>query len=125
MLPAVVIECVLVDRRDCRPDAAIMVPPGQGDLEIHYTDLSSTAPEYVRFRYRLDNLDADWTDAGTRSAAYYSHLPPGRYTFRVMAANRDGRWNTAGVATLPFQVLPPFYARWWFTALALTVAGGS
>ena len=60
----------------------------------------------------------------TRRAAYYSHLPPGRYTFRVMAANRDGRWNTAGVAALPFEVLPPFYRRWWFTILAVAAASG-
>jgi ligand-binding sensor domain-containing protein/signal transduction histidine kinase len=124
VLPPVVIERVLVDRSDRDLRAAIAVRPGQGDVEIHYTGLSFTAPEYVRFRYKLDDLDRDWTDAGTRRAAYYSHLPAGRYTFRVMAANRDGVWNTAGVATLGFQVLPPFYETWWFTTLAVAVVGG-
>jgi signal transduction histidine kinase len=124
VLPPVVIEQVLVDREARQPGAPIVIPPGQRDVEIHYTGLSFTAPEYVRFRYRLNDLDQDWIDAGTRRVAYYSHLPPGRYGFSVMAANRDGVWNTAAVATLGFQVLPPFYDTWWFRALAVAGVSG-
>jgi hypothetical protein len=43
----------------------------------------------------LDGFDRDWTDAGARRVAYYTNIPPGRYTFRVQAANNDGVWNTA------------------------------
>jgi signal transduction histidine kinase len=120
----VVIEQVLVGRRDRDLRVPIVVPPGQGALEIHYTGLSFTAPEYVRFRYRLAGLEEEWTDAGTRRTAYYSHLPAGHYTFNVMAANRDGVWGGGAVASLPFQVLPPFYETWWFTTLAAAFVGG-
>ena len=78
----------------------------------------------MRFRYKLADLDADWTDAGTRRTAYYSYLPPGRYTFRVMAADRDGVWNPAGAATMALEVLPPFYQTWWFTILVVAGLGG-
>jgi ligand-binding sensor domain-containing protein/signal transduction histidine kinase len=118
VVPPVAIEQVLVNREERSPGTEVVVPPGPAALEIRYTGLSFTAPEHVRFRYRLADLDEDWTDAGTRRTAYYSHLPPGRYTFSVMAANRDGVWNTAGVATQPLRVLPPFYRTWWSTALA-------
>ena len=55
-------------------------------------------------------------EAGARRTAYYSYLPPGDYTFRVIAANRDGVWNTEG-RSLRIRVLPPFYRRWWFLTL--------
>ena len=56
-------------------------------------------------------------DAGTRRTAYYSHTPPGKYNFRVIAANRDGIWNEQG-KSLQITVLAPFYRTWWFLTLA-------
>jgi signal transduction histidine kinase len=45
----------------------------------------------------------------------YSRLPPGTYTFQVMASSSDGIW-TDPVSSAPFTVLPRFYRTWWFTA---------
>jgi ligand-binding sensor domain-containing protein/signal transduction histidine kinase len=98
-------------------DGGLDVPPGAGDLEIQYTGLSFAAPERVRFRYRLAGLDEHWIDAGTRRTAYYSHLPPGRYTFTVLASNGDGLWNGTG-ATLQVRIIPPFYRTRTFFILA-------
>jgi len=120
--PPVVIEQVLVDRREQDQRQAIQVPPA-GDLEIHYTGLSFSQPESVRFKYKLSGLDVNWTDAGARRTAYYSHLPAGRYTFTVIAANPEGMWNLTG-ASIGFEVVPPFYRTWQFLTLAtLGVAG--
>jgi signal transduction histidine kinase len=66
----------------------------------------------------LEGLDREWVEANTRRTAYYSHLPPGRYTFKVIAANSDGVWNTQG-QSLSIAVLPPFYRTWWFLLLAI------
>lgn len=93
------------------------IQPEQIYVEIHYSGLSFIQPELVRFKYKLENSDGDWIDAGTRRTAYFSHLPPGTYVFRVLAANRDGVWNTEG-ARLEIIVLPPFYRTWWFWILA-------
>src|SRR5207248_7713871 len=48
---------------------------------------------------------------------FRSHLPPGNYHFRVLAANRDGVWNEQGAA-LEITVLPQFWQTWWFLLLA-------
>ncbi len=84
--PPVVIERVLADGHavDLRQD--VTAPPGPGDLEIHYTGLSYVAPEQVRFKYKLDGYDEAWQEVGTRRVAYYTNIPPGRYTFRVQAS---------------------------------------
>ena len=123
--PPVVIESFLLDREPVVPvpfDRPLRIAPGRGTFEIGYTSLSFVNPEHVRFRYRLDGLDDDWIDARNRRTAYYSHVPPGRYTFTVIAANSDGVWNTTG-SSLQVVVLPPFYRTWWFVTLMLSGGG--
>ncbi|HEY8460316.1 MAG TPA: ATP-binding protein, partial [Blastocatellia bacterium] len=124
--PPVVIESFLLDRTPVAPlefDRPIRIAPEWENFEIEYTALSFVNSERIRFRYKLEGLDQDWTEAGTRRAAYYSYVPPGQYIFRVTAANSDGVWNTEG-QSLRVIVLPPFYLTWWFVALAATGAVG-
>ena len=121
--PRVVIENCLLQREEVNCRQKIEIRPGQDNFEIHYTGLSLIKSEQVRFKYMLEGLDPGWIDAATRRVAYYSYLPPGTYTFKVIAANSDGVWNTDG-ATLSIVVIPPFWRTWWFLSLsALIVAG--
>jgi signal transduction histidine kinase/ligand-binding sensor domain-containing protein len=119
--PPVVIEDCILDGRStpCRP--RLSIAPGNQDLEIHYTALSFIRSDDIRFKYKLDGLDRDWVEAGTRRTAYYSHMPPGNYMFRVIAANSDGIWNRRG-QDIAVIVLPPFYETWWFALLAFASA---
>ena len=121
--PPVVIEDCLLQRKNVDCHQAIEIHPGQENFEVHYTGLSLSKSDQVRFKYRLEGLDRDWVEAGTRRVAYLSYLPPGKYTFKVIAANSDGIWNTEG-ATLSIIVLPPFWRTWYFATLAaLAIAG--
>lgn len=84
----------------------IVVPAGAGRLvEIHYTACSFTLPTRTRFRYRLEGLETEWTEADTRRTAYYTDLRPGRYRFVVEACNSRGVWSESP-ATLAL-VHPP------------------
>jgi signal transduction histidine kinase len=105
------------------PQSAIRISPQQDNFEIQYAALSFINSENLRFKYKLEGADYDWVDAGTRRTAYFSHLSPGEYTFRVIAANADGVWNLTG-ASLRITVVPPFWRTWWFiTLVALGVVG--
>ncbi len=120
--PPVVIEQALIDKAALAPRGEVEVNPGRGDLEFHYTGLSFVAPEKVEFKYLLEGYDETWVEAGTRRVAYYTSIPPGRYTFRVIAANNEGVWNETGAA-FTFYLRPHFYQTGWFyalTALSLT-----
>jgi ligand-binding sensor domain-containing protein/signal transduction histidine kinase len=120
--PPVVIEQVVVDDKPVEKTATIELPAGTYRLEFHYTGLSFIAPEKVHFKYRLEGLDQNWVDAGSRRTAYYTSIPPGHYTFHVLAANNDGVWNEAG-ATVSFYLRPRFYQTVWFYVALLAVAG--
>jgi ligand-binding sensor domain-containing protein/signal transduction histidine kinase len=95
----------------------LRIPPGKHRIELRYTGLSFSAPERVRFRYRLEGLDPDWVEAGMRRTAFYSYVPPGEYHFRVIACNSDGVWNETG-ATMALTVEPHFWQVRWFIGLA-------
>lgn len=116
--PQVVIGSAIVDTQAVSLHSGLRLEPGQVNLEINYAGLSYINPELVKFRYKLEGLDDDWVDAGGRRTAYYSHLPPGTYSFKVIAANRDGVWNQEG-ASIPITVVPPFWRTWWFASLVV------
>ncbi len=121
--PPVIIESSLVDRVPIDIKNAIRLKPGDENLEIQYTALSLVNSERIKFKYRLEGLDRAWVEAGSRRIAYYPHVPPGKYKFRVIAANSDGIWNTKG-GTVAVVVIAPFYRTWWFAVILLMVATG-
>jgi signal transduction histidine kinase len=107
------IESVIVDRTAFSPKDSLRFPPNPRDLQIDYTSPSLSVPQKVKFRYRLEGFEPDWHDVGARRQAFYTDLPPGQYSFRVVAANMDGVWNEDG-ATLNFSIAPAYYQTTWF-----------
>ncbi|WP_158942246.1 two-component regulator propeller domain-containing protein [Granulicella sp. S190] len=99
------------------------ISPGLHRITFAYTAPSNTAPEQIRFRYRLAGWDRQWIDAGTERVVSYTGLPPGRYTFQVVATNREGVSN--GVAAIAALQLQPFFwqTRWFLAFVILAVVG--
>jgi signal transduction histidine kinase len=91
----------------------IKIPPGRGDLEFDYTALTFQSPQDTQFKYKLEGVNNDWVDAGTRRVAFYNNVAPGRHRFRVMASNKDGAWNERGAGVI-FTIEPHFWQSWWW-----------
>ncbi len=119
-VPSVVIEAATANDRRQVVDSPGDAPPGSGALEVHFAALSFAAPERVHFRYKLEGHDANWIDAGSRRAAYYTNLPPGTYTFRVLASNNDGIWNAQGAA-FPITLRPYIWQTVWFQTVGVLI----
>jgi signal transduction histidine kinase len=116
-VPPVVIEEVQINGGPVAPRDGLFFSSQTERFQFHYTALSFTAPDKVRFRHRMDGVDADWVEAGANRQAVYSQLKPGSYRFQVIAANNDGVWNLRG-ATLSFTVEPVFWQTRWFAVVA-------
>lgn len=114
--PLVAIEQVSVDEKNMPLDGPIEIAPGHTRFSFRYAGLSFVAPQKVRFKYRLSGFDHSWIDAGTRRVAYYTNVPPGKYTFQVLAANNDGVWSAVPAAVV-FRLEPYFYQTYWFYLL--------
>ncbi len=124
VLPRVVIEQVLVDGREVRNSGHLVAPPGEGKLEINYSAIRLRSQERIRFRYRLEGFDSDWTEALSARTAYYTSLPPGQYQFRVQAFEMNMPEKVTE-ASLPIEWRPHLYRSAWFLALcALLMVGG-
>ncbi|HEY4247924.1 MAG TPA: two-component regulator propeller domain-containing protein [Lacunisphaera sp.] len=125
LAPPVVVESMWVDGRALEhggpAQSKLKLPPSHERMEFRYTALSFSAPSKVLFKYRLEGLDNRWIEAGDKRAASYSHLPPGNYSFHVIACNNDGVWNTQG-DSLDFAVAPFYWQTWWFRILAVLLA---
>lgn len=67
--PPVTIRSVVADDRMYTARAAPAIPALTWTIRIHYTALSLTIPERVRFRHRLAGCETSWHDAGTRRSA--------------------------------------------------------
>jgi ligand-binding sensor domain-containing protein/signal transduction histidine kinase len=127
--PLVMIESVKIDGREQKTNAlssawaeSVIVPPGHEQLEINYTALNFSAPDAVRFKYRLEGRDTAWTEAHAERVANYSNLSPGHYQFHVIALNEDGVPNETG-GMLDITVQPQFWQTWWFRAAGILFLG--
>ena len=119
--PIVVVKSVAAGNARHLPSERIDLPALTTSLQIDYTATNMAVPSRIRFRNRLEGVDPDWQDAGTRRQAFYTNLHPGNYRFQVIAANEDGVWNTTG-ASVNFVIAPAWYQTTWFKALCALVA---
>ncbi len=120
--PSVIIEDVTIEREKANFAEGIKIEPFQRNIEINFTGISLIKSEQIKFKYKLEGHDKDWIDAGTRRTAFYSYLPPGKYNFRVIAANSEGVWNEAG-AEIKLNMMPYLYQTKLFVLLcALGIA---
>ncbi|TDR48872.1 diguanylate cyclase/phosphodiesterase with PAS/PAC sensor(s) [Tahibacter aquaticus] len=96
------------------------IPQAERLLRFEFAALDYSAPETNRFAWKLDGFDEDWIEGGTRHDVSYTNLDPGDYRFRVRsAASRDGK---AQESSLPFEIVPPWWASLWMKLIYAGIA---
>ncbi|QIB52328.1 sensor histidine kinase [Pseudomonas sp. OIL-1] len=119
---AVTIKSLTADGADLDiSNASVRLSAAPEKLVITYSALNLSAPETMRFQYRLDGHNSEWVDAGRSRQATFPHLRPGDYEFQVRALGANGRLNLP-LATLTVSIPQVFYLRPEFllmSALAL------
>ncbi|MBN8705411.1 MAG: response regulator [Bacteroidetes bacterium] len=124
-IPTVLIENMIAGKTVYSGQNEITLEPGNDKLEFHFIGFNFQAPLKVRYKYKLIGFDAEWTFTETRRTAFYTNLPPGTYTFQVLASNPEGIWNETG-ASLTFTLKPHFWETiWFYLFLALLISGSA
>jgi signal transduction histidine kinase/ligand-binding sensor domain-containing protein len=116
--PPIVLEEAWANKLALAQNGRTSVPPGNNTFDFRFTALSFSAPEKLRFEYRLEPFDKEWVDARTQRTAHYTNMDPGEYSFHVLAVNNYGIWSDQE-ASVRFVLLPHFYQRNWFRALCV------
>ena len=121
--PEVRLEQVRVQNQLVALAPQLVLAPGRQDLDFRFTVFAPEAPQRVPVRYRLEGVEEDWVPAEGRRSALYTRLPPGKYRFHVMVADRDGLWREPG-AVQEVVLQPWFHQTVWFYLLCVLGVGG-
>jgi ligand-binding sensor domain-containing protein/signal transduction histidine kinase len=99
---------------------AIELEAHQNQLQVDFFSISAVSP--VRYQYKLEGADRDWSAPTAQRSVTFASLSPGRYRFAVRAISADGLMSAAP-ASVAFHIAPPVWLRWWFlTGMVVPVA---
>ena len=104
--------------------SAIQLEPEYNIFGLEFVVPNFLAGTKNTFSYTLDGFDNEWYTTD-KNGVGYSNLAPGKYTFRVKAANNNGKWSLKE-NQLEIEILPHWYNTWWaktiFIVLVLAIA---
>jgi ligand-binding sensor domain-containing protein/signal transduction histidine kinase len=97
--------------------APLQLEPERNNIDIQFVGLSFRGENKLKYQYRLEGVDADWSMTSDQREVNYARLTHGHYRFTVRAVT-DGGTTSVQPATFEFEILRPIYLRWWFVTLA-------
>jgi signal transduction histidine kinase/ligand-binding sensor domain-containing protein len=97
----------------------LVLPYNENHLTFSVKGISLSNPDKVRYKYKLEGFEKDWSLETNESFFTYSNLPPGSYTFMAIAKNAQGIWSEVPVK-FRFYIESPFWKTWWFSSLSVT-----
>jgi signal transduction histidine kinase/ligand-binding sensor domain-containing protein len=123
--PAIVhIESVSADGSPIVAAAPLRVSASRVRIRFDYLALSLSAPQRVKYRYRLDGFDHAWSDPTSERNTTYMNLPPRFYRFRLIASNSEGIWNSSETS-IDMEVVPAFWQTWAFRVSIVVVCAAA
>jgi len=118
--PLTHISGIQVNYKERPMNQGLKLTYNEKSVQFDYYSICLTNPDLVRYKVRLDGADEVWRVVDDQTRAFYPALPPGKYTFNVLARNSQGIWNSKPVS-FHFVIKPPFYKTWWFVLLAIVL----
>lgn len=91
----------------------LILPSDKNNLSFSFNGINFRNPVAVRYKWKLEGFDKEWTPALENKDATYSNIPPGDYTFMVNACDENGNWSKTP-ATFSFTITSPYWAKTWF-----------
>ncbi len=97
----------------------LILPYNKCNLVFEYVGLHYAIPEKNHYKYMLKGYDERWSEiTGKTITDPYRKIPPGNYTFLLLAANSDDEWIDNPV-TFNFSIKPPFWKTPWAYAVEI------
>ncbi|MDQ3799608.1 MAG: ATP-binding protein, partial [Acidobacteriota bacterium] len=93
----------------------VFVPEQSADrnnLQIEFLSITTGGAASTRYQYKLEGVDADWSEPTAERSLTFANLSPGAYRFLARAVNADNAVSEP--ARVSFTILRPVWQRWWF-----------
>lgn len=91
---------------------SITLHPGQNVFTISYSTNNYIPTNQHKYRYKLDNFDNNWVNAGSQNKVTYTNLKPGTYIFHVQGLSGPEE-TVIDEKKLTVKILPPLYRTWY------------
>jgi len=89
------------------------LPYHKNSLQFDFIGINLGSSSKVKYKWKLEGFDDEWSEPVSRHIANYTNLPPGNYTFKVLACNGNNVWNEKP-ATVQFKITRPYWLTAWF-----------
>lgn len=113
--PRVKLARLLINGERVDP-SALQIPAGRNQVELQFAVLSYRDRALLKYQYKLHSHDAWTASSGNQPVFRFYNLPPGQYAVKIRASLDGVNWS-AVPAQIGFQILSPWYLRWWAIAL--------
>jgi len=90
---------------------SLQLPHDKNHLTFYFAAIDWAAPHKIRYSYRMEGLQTNWSQPTADPVADYRNLPFGTYTFQIRAIGESGVWSEPFDYT--FAILPPWWHTWW------------
>ncbi|MFP4366054.1 MAG: two-component regulator propeller domain-containing protein [Bacteroidales bacterium] len=111
--PLLNITSVVISDEEYETTDRVSLPYGSYKLRIEFIGLHFTDPDKVRYQYKLDGYDLDWSDLSSQRFAYYSRIDDGSFNFLLRAFSAEGV-VTETPLKLSVIVDKPIWKKWYF-----------
>ncbi len=103
---------VIINDREYDFRKPIILPYSAYKMRVDYIGLNYADPQSVRYRYKLEGYDLEYSDLTELRSVIYPRLEDGEYTFRLQAKGTDG--VSSSEVTFSIRVKLPVWKTWWF-----------
>ncbi|PUZ22154.1 Two component regulator propeller [Chitinophaga costaii] len=109
------LDSTILFEADLLEDKPVPLTARQNSINISFRSIHYNRAR-LRYAYKLEGLDENWSENNQVPTARYTNLSPGMYTFKVKASNTAGTYSDH-VTMLKIYIHPAFWQTWWFRAL--------
>ena len=90
-------------------------------LTFNFIGITLKSPKKVKYQFKLDGIDKNWSAITSSNEAPYGNMPHGTFIFRVKAMNSEGYWSDE--LSYTFTIRPPLWRTWLAYAIYVLLAG--
>gem|GEM_PF-6123225 len=94
------------------------IPNEENHLVFNFSAIGYNIPSKIRYQWKLDGLDREWTPPSTINEAIYPNIPPGKYDLKIKAINAAGL-SSETPYSFQFEITKPFYQTKAFILFAI------
>ncbi len=96
----------------------LVLAHNENHITFDFIAMAKTLPENLRYSFKLEGFDTEWSPYDELNSTTYSNLPPGKYKFMVTAETRAGI-ETLKAQEFSFEITKPFWTTWWFIIICI------